>query len=52
MKKKTRLFSFHIFLDYYETLKKMSIRERTSVAQIINSAIRAYIERDTKNKGE
>jgi len=45
-----RLFSFNIFVDYYRALKNISKRDRIPISQIINSAIRAYIEWDTKNK--
>ena len=46
-KMKTRLFSFHIFVDYYNAIKAIAERERASISHIINMAIREYLEKQS-----
>jgi len=45
---KTKLFSFHIFVDYYEKLKAIADETRRSISSLINEAIREYLERRKK----
>lgn len=40
---KTRLFSFHIFVDYYNAIKQIAKDERIPISQIINHAIKEYL---------
>lgn len=44
MKKNCQLFSFNIFLDYLASLRKISKYKRVPVSQLINTAIKDYIE--------
>ena len=45
MMSKTRLFSFHIFVDYYKSIKQIAKDERRSISQIINHAIKEFLEK-------
>ena len=42
---KTKLFSFHVFIDYLNRLKEIAIQERRSIASVINQAIKEYLDR-------
>lgn len=45
MKKKTKLFSFHIFIDLLKKSRILAEKERRSVSSIINQAIDEFVER-------
>jgi len=42
---KTRLFSFHVFIDLFNKAKILSNKERRSVSSIINQALDEFLER-------
>jgi len=46
--KKTKLFSFHIFLDLLRKAQRLAKKERRSTSSIINQALNEFFERREK----
>jgi len=42
--KKTKLFSFHIFIDLLEKSKQLAEKERRSISSVINQALDKFFE--------
>ena len=44
MRMKTRLFSFYIFVDLFERLKKIAQKEDRSISGLVNQAVREFLK--------
>lgn len=44
-KTQTRLFSFYIFVDLFERLKKIAFKQDRSISGLINQAVREFLEK-------
>jgi len=49
MKEKTKIFSFHIFIDLLEKAKELAIKERRSVSSVINQALDIFLTKKNKD---
>lgn len=45
MKQKTKLFSFHVFIDLLEKAKKLAQEQRRSTSSVINQALDEFFDR-------
>lgn len=45
MEKKTKLFSFHVFIDLLEKAKKLATKERRSISSVINQALDKFLNK-------
>jgi len=48
MEKKTKLFSFHLFVDLLEKAKKLAQEQRRSISSVINQALDEFFKRNKK----
>lgn len=44
-KTQTRLFSFYVFSDLFEKLKKIAFKEDRSISGLINQAVREFLDK-------
>jgi len=46
MEKKTKLFSFHIFIDLLEKAKKHAQEQRRSISSVVNQALDEFFKKN------
>jgi len=46
MEKKTKLFSFHIFIDLLEKAKKYAQEQRRSISSVVNQALDEFFKKN------